>query len=111
MKVLVESLSWSSGAVLIAVLSTGIVRLLCSVCPASLDKAWVVIVPLGLANCLYWSAPWFEANGSEYERALVWSEYYNWAFAFVVPWFLAGAIPSAAIVAIVQRRGSAKVKR
>ena len=104
MKALVESLSLSSGAVLIAVLSAGIVWLLCSFCPTSSHKVWVVIVPLALANCLYWSQPWFEAKGSDYERALVWSEYHNWAFALIVPWFLAGVIPSAAIVGILRRR-------
>jgi len=111
MKAFVESLSWSWGAVLVAVLSAGIVWLLCSLSSTSLHKVWFVIVPFALANCLYWSAPWFQANGSEYERAVVWSEYHTWALAFIIPWFLAGAIPSAAIVGILRRRTSAKVKR
>jgi hypothetical protein len=111
MKALVESLSWSSGAVLIAVLSAGIVWLLCSVSPVSFHKVWVVIVPFASANCLYWSQPWFEAKGSEYEQALVWAEYHTWALAFIVPWFLAGAIPSAAIVGILRRRRGPLVKR
>ena len=98
MKALVESLSLGSGAVLVAIFSVGIVCLLCSVCPESLHKVWVVIVPFALANCLYWSAAWFEAVGSDYNKALVWSDYRMWAPLFIVVWFLAGAIPSAAVV-------------
>jgi hypothetical protein len=98
MKAFVESFSFSSGAVLIAIVSSVIVWLLCSVFPASLHKLWVVIVPFALANCLYWSAAWLEADGSEYNRAIVMSDYHMWALAFIVPWFLAGAIPSAAVV-------------
>ena len=100
MKAFVESFSFSSGAVLIAIVSSVIVWLLCSVFSASLHKLWVVIVPFALANCLYWSAPWFEAAGSDYNKALIWSDYRMWAPLFVVAWFVAGAIPSAATVRI-----------
>ena len=58
MKALVESLSLGSGAVLVALLSAGIVWLLCFVFPESLRKVWVVIVPFALAYCLYWSPVW-----------------------------------------------------
>jgi hypothetical protein len=84
MKAFVESFSFSSGAVLIALVSSVIVWLLCSVFPASLHKLWVVIVPFALANCIYWSAAWFEAVGSDYNKALVWSDYRMWAPLFVV---------------------------
>jgi len=104
MKALVESLSLSSGAALAAVVSVSIVWLLCSVCPPSLYKVWVVIVPFALANFLYWSQAWFDANGSEYERALVWSDSHNWALLFISSWFLAGAIPSAVVVWIFEKR-------
>ena len=104
MKAWVESLSLISGAVVIAILSAGIVWLLCSVCPASLDKIWVVIVPFTLAYCLYWSPVWLETGGSEFDRALMRSEYHTWAFLFYFAWFLAGAIPSAAIVGVLRKR-------
>jgi hypothetical protein len=100
MKAFLESLSFSSGAVLIAVLSAGVVWLLCFACPSSLRKVWVVIVPFALTNCLYWSVAWLEAVGDEYHRALVMSDYHNWALLFIGAWFLAGAIPSAAVVLI-----------
>ena len=98
MKAFLESLSFSSGAVLIAILSAGVVWLLCFACPSSLRKVWVVIVPLALTNSLYWSGAWLEADGDEYHRALVMSDYRMWAPLFIVAWFLAGAIPSAAVV-------------
>jgi hypothetical protein len=98
MKAFVESFSLSSGAVLIAIVSSVIVWPLCSVFPESLRKLWAVIVPFALANCLYWSAASFEAVGSDYNKALVWSDYRMWATLFIVVWFLAGAIPSAAVV-------------
>lgn len=100
MKAFLESLSFSSGAVLIAILSAGVVWLLCFACTSSLRKVWVVVVPLALANCLYWSGAWLEADGDEYNRALVMSDYRMWAPLFIVAWFLAGAIPSAAVVRI-----------
>ena len=103
MKAFIESLSFSSGAVLIAILSPGIVWLLCSVFPASIRKVWVVVVPFALAYCLYWSEAWF-SEGSQYERALIRSELHNWQFLFITAWFLAGAIPSAAIVGLLRRR-------
>jgi hypothetical protein len=104
-KAFIESLSFTSGAVLIAILSPGIVWLLCSVFAASIRKVWVVVVvvPFVLACCLYWSSAWF-SGGSQYERALIRSELHNWQFLFITAWFLAGAIPSAAIGGLLRRR-------
>lgn len=100
MKAFLESLSFSSGAVLIAILSASVVWLLCFACPSSLRKVWVIIVPLAFANCLYWYEAWLEADGDEYHRALVMSDYHNWALLFVGAWFLAGVLPSAVVVRI-----------
>jgi hypothetical protein len=103
MKALVESLSLGSGAILVAILSAGVVWLLSSVFPESLRKVWVVIVPFAFAYCLYWSPAWL-TEGSEFDRALIRSEYRTWAFLCIGAWFLAGAIPSAAIVAMLRKR-------
>jgi hypothetical protein len=70
-----------------------------------------VIVPFALANCLYWSAAWLEAVGSDYNRALVMSDYRNWALLFIIAWFLAGAIPSAIVVGIHPKRRAIKGSR
>jgi hypothetical protein len=82
----------------VAILSAGVVWLLCSVGPATLRGLWVVIVPFAVAYCLYWSPVWFSGEPS-------W-EYHNWMFVFLIPWFLAGAIPSAAVVLILEKRRS-----
>jgi hypothetical protein len=95
MKTFIQSLSLTSGAILLAVVSAAVVWVLCTVFPVSLRKLWVVIVPLVLAYCLYWSPVWFFGEPS--------SEYHTWMFAFLVPWFLAGAIPSAVVVRIFKK--------
>ena len=97
MKTYVESLSLGSGAILVAILSAGVVWLLCFVCPVALRKLWVVIVPFTFAYCLYWSPVWLGASLSEYT---------TWEFVVIPPWFLAGAIPSAAIVLLLRKRRS-----
>jgi hypothetical protein len=104
MSTFVESLSLSRGAIVIAILSTGVVGLLCSVYRVTLRKLrlvivplTVVIVPLTFACCLYWSPVWLGADSSEYRA---------WEFVVVPPWFLAGAIPSAAIALILRKRRS-----
>jgi hypothetical protein len=107
MRRLLDSLSLGSGAFLIAILSTGIVSLLCFVGPASWRKLWPLVVPFTLAYCLYWSPVWLGADSSEFSA---------WAILFIVPWFLAGALPSVAVVLILSkfrsrlRRDSASIQ-
>lgn len=93
-----------SGALLVAVLSTGIVWLFGAVFPKALRYLWIVVVPFTISFCLYWSPVWLKTGGSEYDRALLRSEYHTWQGVFLIPWFLAGAIPSAAIVGILRKR-------
>jgi len=95
MKPLVESLSLGSGAVLIAVLSVGVVWLLCSFLPVAFRWLWVVIVPFLLAYSLYWLPVWLGSDPSEYSA---------WAILFVGAWFLSGAIPSTVLVTVLQKR-------
>ena len=95
MKTFVESLSLGSGAILTALLSVSIVWLLCSVLPAALRCLWAVIVPFGLAYCIYWLPVWLGADPLEYGA---------WAILGVGAWFLAGFFPSAVVVLILQKR-------
>ena len=95
MRVVVESLSLSSGAIVIAVLSAVVVWLLCSVGSPELRTLWAIVVPFILAFCLYWSPVWLGADAVEYHA---------WAFAFIIPWFIAGVVPSALVVHILQKR-------
>ena len=95
MKTLVESLSIGSGAVLVAVLSLGVVWLLSYALPVTLRWLCVVIAPLIFAYSLYWLPVWLGSDSSEYSA---------WATLFVGPWFLAGAIPSTVLVMVLRKR-------
>ena len=99
MRTFVESLSLGSGALLVAVLSAGVVWLLCFALPVALRRLWVVIVPFILANSLYWLPVWLGADSSEYSR---------WAILCVGIWFLSGAISSAGLVLILRKRQEPK---
>jgi amino acid permease len=93
-RALIDSLSLFSGAVVVAVLSVVVVWLLAVVCP-DFGKLWALIAPFIIAFCLYWSPVWLGADPSEYHA---------WAFVFILPWFLAGAIPAWTIVRILDKR-------
>jgi hypothetical protein len=92
-----ESLSLSSGAILIAIISVGVVWLLCFVLPFALRAIWVIVVPLVLAYSLYWLPVWLGAGVSEYGA---------WAVLGVGTWFFSGFFPSAVMVLILQKRRS-----
>lgn len=90
---------------MIAISSAGVVGLLCSVYRVTSRKLrvalvplTVVIVPLTLAYCLYWSPVWLLGAPK--------TEYGAWEFVFIPPWFLAGAIPSAVVALILRKRRS-----
>ncbi len=95
MRNIVESLSLVSGAVLIAILSTGIVWLLSFVLPAGLRWLSVVLVPFILSYCIYWSPAWLGADPVEY---------HVWAGLFIFLWFLSGVFPSAVVVFLLRHR-------
>jgi hypothetical protein len=95
MKTFFESLSIGSGAILVAVLSVGVVWLLRSRLSKNLHSLSAVVVPFVLAYCLYWSPVWLGSDPSEYGA---------WAVLCVGAWFLAGFFPSAAMVLIIQKR-------
>jgi len=93
---LIQSLSLGTGALLIAVVSSVSVWLLCRISPVQVWKVWVVLLPAVLTYCLYWSPVWLLGEPR--------SEYSVWQFVFYIPWFLAGAIPSALTVRFFQTR-------
>jgi hypothetical protein len=86
------------GAYLIAVLSTGMVSLLCCI-KRPAEKLWhlltAIVVPFLLANGLYWHGAW---QAKEAMGSTAFGEYEMWAPLFLVPWFIAGVIPSVAAV-------------
>jgi hypothetical protein len=82
---LIDSLSITYGAVLVAILSMSIVRLLCFVVPMLARWICALVVPLLIAYCLYWPPVWLGADSSEYSA---------WAVLCMGTWFLAGAVAS-----------------
>ena len=98
MKTLLESLSLTTGALLVAVVSVAAVWLLSTRLPKALRWLWAVLVPFILAYCLYWSPVWLGSDDV--------SQYGAWAGLVVGTWFFAGAIPSVATVLILRKRRS-----
>jgi hypothetical protein len=98
MRELVESLGVFSAPIIVAVLSVGVVWLLCSKLSLRFGALWAVIVPLIVAYSLYWSPVWFGADPSEYGV---------WSF-IIVAWFFVGFFPSAILVRVLQKRGAKK---
>jgi hypothetical protein len=97
MRQFLESLSLTSGAIVVAVASTALVWVLTFLLPKLPRWIWAVVVPFGLAYCLYWSPVWLGADSSEYSA---------WAFLGVGGWFFAGFFPSAFLVRILEKRAS-----
>jgi hypothetical protein len=96
MKSFLISLSLSSGAILVAALSMGVVWLLRSVLSKNLHSLSAAVVPFALAYCLYWSPVWLGSDDV--------SQYGAWAGLGIGAWFLAGFFPSAMMVLIIQKR-------
>jgi len=82
MKTLIESLSLGSGAILIAIVSTGTVWLLSLVLRGAFARwACVLAIPFFLAYSLYWLPVWLGADRVGYDV---------WKFLGVATYFLAG---------------------
>lgn len=91
----IQSLSLGTGALLIAIVSSASAWFLGRAFPR-LNGAWLLVVPAVLTYCLYWSPVWFAGEPG--------SEYGTWQFVFYVPWFFAGAIPTALVLRFVLKR-------
>lgn len=93
-RILIDSLSLTSGAVVLSIVSALFVWLLCLVSPTPVWKLWAGIVPLAFAYCLYWTPVWLGNDPSEYSA---------WQFVVIVPWFIAGVISSSIVVFFCRR--------
>lgn len=69
--------------------------------------AAVLLFPLTVAYLLYWVPVWLAGSDPNFSR----SEFSNWAFVFIAPWFLFGALASAAVVIGVRQHLKAKDSR
>jgi hypothetical protein len=94
MREFLESLDIFSAAIIIAVLSVGVVWLLCSKLSMRFGALWAVLVPLIVAYSIYWLPVWLGSDPLEYGV---------WSF-IIIPWFFAGFFPSAVLVRTLQKR-------
>ena len=99
MRELVESLSWSTGFIVVAVLSAVASVFFAQLRNRLLRWGSAVCFSYFSAHTLYWLPVWLGANGSEYSA---------WAFAFVLPWFLASTLLSVIVLLLVRNRFNSK---
>lgn len=99
MRQLVESLSWTSGFFVVAVLSAVVALVTGRLNPAALRWATGALVPIAISYCLYWSPVWLGADSSEYSA---------WSGVVVIPWSLVGILASIAVMIGVRQHLKAK---
>jgi uncharacterized membrane protein len=99
MRQLVESLSWTSGFFVVAVLSAVFALFTGRLSPTAFRWAAGALVPLAISYCLYWAPVWLGADSSEYS---------SWSGVFVVPWSLVGILASVAVMLGVRQHLKAK---
>lgn len=91
-----ESLSLTSGALLVAIVSAAAVWILSTLLPKVQRWIWVIIVPFVLAYCLYWLPVWLGSDDV--------SQFVAWAFVVVPIWFVTGVIASRLTVLVLPKR-------
>ena len=101
MKMFVESLSFGSGAMLVAIISALLAGALSFVRSPIIRWLGAITVPFIISYCLYWLPVWLGSNSDQY---------YSWEILGVGVWFLAGVIPSALLVLLVQRFAKSRIK-
>jgi hypothetical protein len=99
MRELIESLSWTSGFLLVAVISAVIALFTGRLQATALRWGAIVVTPSTVSYCLYWSPVWFGADSSEYSA---------WSGVFVIPWSAMGILASVAVVIAVRQQRKAK---
>ncbi|MDR2239836.1 MAG: hypothetical protein LBE33_05280 [Zoogloeaceae bacterium] len=102
MRPLVESLTWTSGFFVVAVMSSVLALFTGRLQPTALRWIACILVPAAISYCLYWSPVWLGANSSEY---------WSWSVVFVIPWSLAGILASTAVMIGVRQYLRAKHAR
>ena len=92
---LINSLSFTQGALLVAIVS-GLSAIGWGFMKTSRIKyALVVGVPYLFAHSLYWSPVWLGEHPSEFT---------TWAVIFILPWYLAGLLVSLLVSYLIGRK-------
>jgi hypothetical protein len=90
-----ETLPLPLTTALVALVSLGVVWLLCSLFPPRLGMWWAVLVPFAVAYCAYWFPVWRGEDSSEYGA---------WAILVIGSWFVGAFVPSAILVRFLKKR-------
>src|SRR5262245_28089597 len=90
---LINSLSLATGAIVVAALSAFLALFWTRIRYKAWDWILALLTPLIIAVSLYRSPVWLGASSEEFDA---------WAFAFIVPWYVAGALPSFMIVLLAR---------
>jgi len=92
----IDSLSLASGALLVAAVSAFLALFFAWLRRPVLRWAAAIGAPALVSYSLYWTPVWFAPPNRDM------SEYSTWAFVCIPPWFLSGALASAAAVVSVR---------
>lgn len=87
-------ISWASGFFVVACVSTMIAFYAARLEDAASRWSIIVIAPIIVSYCLYWSPVWFGANSSEY---------LTWYSFFIIPWSIVSILLSMVIVFLFRR--------
>jgi MFS family permease len=90
-----ETLPLPITTALVALVSIGLVWILCAVFPVRLGLLWAVLVPFVVAYCAYWFPVWRGADASEYGA---------WSVLVIGIWFTPGFLGSAILVRLLTKR-------
>lgn len=99
MRQLIESLSWTSGFFVVAVLSAFFALFTGRLKPTTVRWVAGALAPMAISYCLYWSPVWLGADSSEYS---------SWSGVFVIPWSLVGILASVTVMIGVRQHLKAK---
>ena len=94
-KGIIDSLSFESGAVVVAILSMIVMVGMSRFGVKKIKWSLALTLPFIIANVFYWVPVFLGASLSEYG---------TWAPIFIIPWYVAGFLASSLIVAVVNRR-------
>ena len=99
MRQFIESLSWTSGFFVVALLSAVAALLTGRVSGGALRWSATALVPIAISYCLYWLPDWLGVGSPEYS---------SWVSAIVIPWSFVGVLVSTVVTIAVRQHLRAK---
>ena len=97
-------MSFESGAFIVAGLSALLTLVSARIANTFFRWAAVISAPFFVSYLLYWTPVWLSSADPILSR----SEFSNWAFAFIAPWFFFGVLASIAVAIGVRQHIKAR---